>query len=161
MRFRSDLQRRAVFSNMANSFARKPSEKMVRDLLESTHEPVSDFRQLVPSPGAESVDVVMRGEPGLSSVREYRRDVITTAPEFPEHGYKFFTPETSGSLEEAKMQAKSVAEVITGGNAIGWVEPIWVDRELSGYTVRLKNIDTGEDLLEQDTTVYEDIIDDV
>jgi len=185
MIFRSDSQRRAMFANMSNfskkaptvdydamaedyiewhkkkygkepEFARRPSKKMIEDIFESTMEPVTDFRQVVPDQGTERVDVVIRGEPGLSSVRERRRDVVSSVESFPEHGYKFFTPETSGSLEEAKEQAKSVSDVISGGNARGWVDPIWVGSELVGYTVRLRNIDTGEDLLDTDTTVYDD-----
>lgn len=163
MMFGSDRQRRAMFANIfgKNSFTRKPSSKMVRDVFESAHEPVRDFRQIVPNPGAENVRTFISDETGLESVRNRRRDVVVNEPKFPEHGYKLFTPENSGSIDEAKRQAGVVAEAITGDDGLGWVDPIWRGKELVGYTVRLKNTNTGEDMLDKDTSVYEEMIDDV
>jgi len=154
MRFCSDSQRRAVFANMGK-FARKPSEKMIREIVESAEEPITDFRQMVPAPGAKIRRTIDEREVGLKRRMDIPRVVEETTPTFPEHGYKFFTPESSGSIEEAKEDASIVAETITGGNAVGWVQPIWMGGELKGYTVRLRNIDTGEDLLDTDTSVYE------
>ncbi len=119
-------------------FARKPSSKMIRELAEGLDEPITDFEQVVPNSGARQVDVITRDVSGLGSVRERRRDVVSEVKLFLSMGIGFFTPETSGSLEEAEEQAGSVAEAISGGNAIGWSVPIWVDGKRSWLYCKVK-----------------------
>lgn len=155
MRFSNDSQRRAMFANL-NNFARRPSDKMVREVFESANEPVTDFRQAVFNPDIKKVETIIDEDRNLSNVRTTRHDFIRRESKFPEHGYKFFTAESAGSLSKAKEQAEILAEYISGGDAVGWADPIRRGTEILGYTVRLKNIKTGEEILEQDMSVAED-----
>lgn len=167
MRFGSDSQRRAAFANMSMGgisglntvkFARKPSKKMVGDIAKGLEEPITDFDQLVPNPGAVRVERGKKDVTGLANVRERRKDIVSEVKSFPDHGAGFFPVENyGGSAGAAKADAERIKDMISSdGVVIAWVDPIWDGSILVGYTVRAKDVETGEEVLDKDMKVMED-----